>query len=225
MKAVIFDMDGVLVDSEPIHTLVLQGILADEGTDYTTEEVLQDGLGRSFPSQMGELILRLGLNKPIEHYATRFQEEILRCLGETAMPCPGAARLLDELGQRGYKLGLASSSASGIVSGTLEMLGFQDRFDVVVSGDMVAASKPDPDIFFLAAERLGVQPGECVVVEDSPRGVEGAKSAGMFVVAVRSGPVPESEISGADRVISSLEEFPWQVLGPSQHPPSRKTIA
>ena len=114
----------VLVDSEPIHTLVLQGILADEGTDYTTEEVLQDGLGRSFPSQMGELILRLGLNKPIEHYATRFQEEILRCLGETAMPCPGAARLLDELGQRGYKLGLASSSAGGIVGGHLGDTGF-----------------------------------------------------------------------------------------------------
>ena len=122
-------------------------------------------------------------------------------------------------------MALASSSASGIVNGTLAILGFQDRFEVIVSGEMAAASKPAPDIFLLAAQRLGVQPGECVVVEDSPRGVEGAKRAGMFVVAVRTAPVPESELSGADRVISSLGEFPlagagarlagvgWQVAG------------
>ena len=214
MKAVIFDMDGVLVDSEPIHTEVLQGILTDEGFDYSIEEVLHDGLGRSFPSQMGDLILRLGLDKPLEHYAARFEEEILRRLSEEAEPSPGAARLLDDLKQRGYKLGLASSSSSGIVHGTLAILGFQGCFEVVVSGDMTEASKPAPDIFLLAAERLGVQPQECVVVEDSPRGVEGAKRAGMFVVAVRSGPVPESEIADADRVIGSLDQFPWQVLGP-----------
>ena len=214
MKAVIFDMDGVLVDSEPIHTEVLQGILADEGFDYSIEEVLQDGLGRSFPSQMGELIDRLQLDKPLEHYASLFEESILLRLSREAGPAPGADHLLGELNQRGYKLGLASSSASGIVHGTLAILGFQDRFEVLVSGDMAGASKPAPDIFLLAADRLGVLPEECVVVEDSPRGVEGAKRAGMFVVAVRTRPVPESEIANADRVINSLEEFPWQALDP-----------
>ena len=214
MKAVIFDMDGVLVDSEPIHAAVFDRILADEGFDYPPEEVLQDGLGRTFPSQMGELIIRLGLDKPLEHYASLFEEGILRRLSQEAVPTPGAARLLDELRARGYKLGLASSSAGGIVHGTLAILGFRDRFEVVVSGEMAAASKPAPDIFLLAAEKLRVQPQECLVVEDSPRGVEGAKKAGMFVVAVRTGPVPESEIADADRVISSLDEFPWQALEP-----------
>ena len=214
MKAVIFDMDGVLVDSEPIHASVFDAILADEGFDYPAEDVLEEGLGRTFPSQMGELIVRLGLDKPLEHYAALFEEGILRRLAEEAVPAPGAAHLLDELNDRGYKLGLASSSASGIVHGTLAILGFQDRFEAIVSGDMAGASKPAPDIFLLAAERLGVQPGECLVVEDSPRGVEGAKRAGMFVVAVRTDPVPESELAGADVVISSLDEFPWQALAP-----------
>lgn len=214
MKAVIFDMDGVLVDSEPIHAAVFDQILADEGFDYPVEDVLEEGLGRTFPSQMGELIDRFGLDKPLEHYAALFEEGILRRLSEEAVPSPGAARLLDDLNGRGYKLGLASSSASGIVHGTLAVLGFQDLFEVIVSGDMAAASKPAPDIFLLTAERLGVRPGECLVLEDSPRGVEGAKRAGMFVVAVRTGPVPESELSGADNVINSLEDFPWDVLGP-----------
>ncbi len=213
MKAVIFDMDGVLVDSEPIHAAVFDGILADEGFDYSPEDVLEEGLGRTFPSQMGELIGRLGLDKPLEHYAALFEEGILRRLSEEAVPSSGAAKLLDDLKGRGYKLALASSSASGIVHGTLALLGFQDRFEVIVSGDMAAASKPAPDIFLLTAQKLGVQPGECIVVEDSPRGVEGAKRAGMFVVAVRTDPVPESEIAGADRVINSLDEFPWDVLG------------
>ncbi len=214
MKAVIFDMDGVLVDSEHIHAAVFDRMLANEGFDYPPEEVLQDGLGRTFQSQMGELIDRLGLDKPLEHYAALFEEGILGRLSEEGVPCPGAARLLDDLKQRGCKLGLASSSASGIVHGTLAILGFKDSFEVVVSGDMATASKPAPDIFLLAAQRLGVQPEDCVVVEDSPRGVEGAKRAGMFVVAVRTGPVPESEIASADRVISSLEDFPWDILEP-----------
>ncbi len=205
-------MDGVLVDSEPIHAAVFDGILADEGFDYPAEDVLEEGLGRTFPSQMGELIDRLGLDKPLGHYASLFEEGILRRLSEEAVPAPGAARLLDDLKHQGYKLGLASSSASGIVHGTLAILGFQDLFEVIVSGDMAAASKPAPDIFLLAAVRLGVQPGECLVVEDSPRGVEGAKRAGMFVVAVRTDPVPEAELAGANRVISSLDEFPWQAL-------------
>ena len=207
-------MDGVLVDSEPIHAAVFDGMLADEGFDYPSEDVLEEGLGRTFQSQMGELILRFELDKPLEHYAALFEKGILQRLAEEAVPSPGAARLLDDLKNQGYKLGLASSSASGIVNGTLAVLGFQDRFEVIVSGDMATASKPAPDIFLLTAERLGVQPAECIVVEDSPRGVEGAKRAGMFVVAVRTGPVTESEISGADLVIDSLDEFPWQVMDP-----------
>ena len=212
MQAVIFDMDGVLVDSEPLHTIALQNILAAEGFDYPSDEVIQDGLGRSFASHIGELIPRMGLPGTAEHYASRFQDQALRLLTESAGPSPGASALLDDLKRRGYKLGLASSSAKDIVWGTLRILGFDDRFDVVVSGDLVASSKPDPEIFLLAAERLGVDPKNCVVVEDSPRGIEGAKRAGMLVVAVRTDLAPLSEIALADHIVSTLTDFPHHVL-------------
>ena len=99
-----------------------------------------------------------------------------------------------------------------VVWGTLRILGFDDRFDVVVSGDLVASSNPDPEIFLLAAERLGVDPKNCVVVEDSPRGIEGAKRAGMMVVAVRTDLAPLSEIALADHIVSTLADFPHHVL-------------
>ena len=154
----------------------------------------------------------MGLPSTAEHYASRFQDQVLRLLAESAGPSPGASALLDDLKKRGYKLGLASSSARDIVWGTLRILGFDDRFDVVVSGDLVASSNPDPEIFLLAAERLGVDPKNCVVVEDSPRGIEGAKRAGMMVVAVRTDLAPLSEIALAYHIISTLADFPHHVL-------------
>jgi len=211
-RAVIFDMDGVLVDSEPLHTEAFRELLAEEGVDYSEERITQEGLGRAFASQMGEMIDRFSLPSPLEHYAAQFEEKVLQLLRDQARPSPGAAQALDELARRGCKLALASSSARAIVHGTLEFLGFERSFQVVVSGDLVTHSKPHPEIFLLAASRLGVRVRECIVVEDSPRGVEAGKRAGMVVVAVRTPLVAEAELASADHIIPSLWQFPYHLL-------------
>ena len=211
-RAVIFDMDGVLVDSEPLHTVAFQHILAEEGMKYSEEEITQDGLGRTFSSHMGELILRFGLPNPLEYYSTRFVREVLRLLTDKAEPSSGASEVLTGLRTRGLKLGLASSSSDPIVWGTLRILGFESSFDAVVSGDAVIHSKPHPEIFLIAAEKLGVEPSDCIVVEDSPRGVESGKRAGMTVVAVQTDMVSLSDIATADYIIESLTEFPYSLV-------------
>lgn len=200
-QAVIFDMDGVLVDSEPLHLEALNEVLAAEGHRLTEAEYLAYV---GVADEWADLIRRKGLRHAPEHYRERYHQAVLRALRRPLRPQPGVAALLDGVRARGLKVGLASSSRREWVAATLAALGFADRFDAVVSGEMVSRGKPAPDIFLLAAERLGVPPERCLVVEDAPAGVAAAKAAGMTVVAVRTPYTAGARLDAADLVLESL---------------------
>ena len=117
---------------------------------------------------------------------------------------PGVLGLLTEARERGIKLAVASSSPENWVSGHLSRLELADHFDIIVTADDVEKTKPDPALFFMAAAKLGIQPGEAIVLEDSQNGVNGAKRAGMFVVAVPNPITVKSDLSQADLLIESL---------------------
>ena len=120
---------------------------------------------------------------------------------------PGVKELLDASRQRDLKLAVASSSPENWVSGHLTRLGLSDYFDAIVTADDVEETKPNPALFLLAAEKLGVRPGDVIVLEDSPNGVHGAKRAGMFVVAVPNSITARADLGAADLQLSSLAEI------------------
>ena len=211
-RAVIFDLDGVLIDSEPKHLSALQRVLAADGFQMEELELISRGLGRTFASLIGELIAVLGLPRTLEYYSVQYHREVLRSLGKVAEPTSGAAQLLHRLKEDGYKLGLASSGPGSLVWPALRALQFQDTFDVVIPGDLVVHGKPDPEIFLEAARQLQVQPVDCVVIEDSPRGIEAAKRANMTAVGVVTERVPRTSLASAGYIIESLADFPLSIL-------------
>lgn len=183
--AIIFDLDGVLLDSEPIHYQMARQVLADDGLDLE-EATYRTYTGMSLEATWRDLVVRLRLPRPAEHYQSRYLDAVTRALEHPIDPAPGATALIEWLRRRGIPIGLASSSKQVWVEASLRAIGLEGVFDAVVSADQVAGAKPDPELYVLAAHRLGVSPGRCLAIEDSLPGVRSARAAGMDVVAVRT---------------------------------------
>lgn len=183
--AVVFDLDGVLLDSEPLHQRALTSVLAPRGHLLTDEEYVAL-VGLSQGETWAWLSARFRLEGDLAEYRDAYHAAVLRLLQSPLRPEPGACELVERLRRSGWKLGLASSSPSAWVEASLAGLGLNRAFEVAVTGDQVSRGKPDPEIFLTAAARLGVVPGRTVAIEDSLHGVEAARRAGMTVVAVRT---------------------------------------
>jgi len=204
ISAVIFDLDGLLADTERLHcqayqmTFLEQGITLEE-LDYC-EHWVRFGRGITDWVTLNNLTVdpySLRLRKS-EHYSA--------LLSSSLRPMDGALELLDRLhGEVG--LALASSSYRDAINGVLAGLNIARFFDVIVSGLDVAAVKPAPDIFLKAAHDLGVSPEECVVLEDAEKGVLAAYAAGMRCIAVPNDYTRHHDFSKATRVCSSLKEI------------------
>jgi HAD superfamily hydrolase (TIGR01509 family) len=206
IEAVVFDMDGVLLDSEPLHHQVVNALLAEEGAELALDEYL-NYVGTTLEDTWADVIARFGLRRTFEYYRDRYDEEILKVYQTQAELLPGAAWLIGELEGRGKRLAVASSSRTAWVETCLASVRLRERFEVVVTGDMVAHGKPDPEIYLLAAERLGVSAGGCLAIEDAPKGVESAARAGMLVIAVETPYTAHLETPGAAARISGLDRF------------------
>lgn len=196
-------MDGVLVDGEPLHFEAVNELLATEGRALSLEE---------YKPYMGtkagwtELIRDLGLTGTYEHYSALYRGLILTRYRERSEPLPGAIELVRGLRRHGMPLAVASSSIQPWVEACLEKLGVLDQFDALVTGGDVVNGKPDPEIYQLTAERLGVAPGRCLAFEDAPAGISSAKAAGMTVWAVRTEYTRGLELPGPHREFDSLTE-------------------
>ncbi|MGI8926199.1 MAG: HAD family hydrolase [Tepidiformaceae bacterium] len=201
--AVIFDMDGVLVDGEPLHFQAVNRLLGEEGRSLELER---------YKGYMGtkagwrELIGDLGLRHPEEHYSARYRDLIIEEYRACRTPLPGAVELVVGLRAAGVPLALASSSIRPWVDTCLESIGLAGAFEVLVAGEDVQHGKPDPEIYLLAAARLGVDPARCLAFEDAPAGVASASAAGMTCWAVRTEYTSGLPLPGAVRVLESLTE-------------------
>ncbi len=204
-RAVIFDMDGVLVDGEPLHFEIARRMLADEGVDFGMADY-QRYLGTTLEHTWEDLRARYGLARAYDEYAARYHREVTRSYEQDAELLPGAGELLRRLDERGLPLALASSSDRVWVDAAIHGLGIAARFDATVAGDEVSAGKPDPEIYLAAAAALGVEPAACIAVEDAPAGIASGRAAGMAVVAVRTEMTAGLELE-ADRIIDRLDQF------------------
>jgi len=210
IKAVIFDLDGVIVDTAHYHFLAWKRLAKELGIELT--EADNEKLKGVSRMQSLEVILALGGISLSDHDKeqlankknTWFVDYVERMVPEEIFP--GVKPLLVKLREKGIKVGLASSSKNART--VIQLLQIQHEFDTVVDGSMIVHSKPDPEIFLLAAKRLGVDPKDCVVFEDAEAGVEAALAAGMKCVGVGS---PE-QLGKADQVISRTGDFPVELL-------------
>jgi HAD superfamily hydrolase (TIGR01509 family) len=211
VQAVIFDMDGVLTDSEPRHFRALNRLLSHFGMALTAEHYASL-TGHSGLYTWRWLSENFGITGTFEEWRERYDPIIVSLLAEPAETLPGVRELMAEIRRRDLRMGVASTSRTSWVAAALGSLGISDCFDAVVSGDMVEHGKPAPDIYLLAAAQLAVVPASCLVIEDSAPGVESAKAAGMFVVQLRATPQAAPPLALADLVIEDLREFPLSLL-------------
>jgi HAD superfamily hydrolase (TIGR01509 family) len=221
IEAVLFDMDGVLVDSEPLHLEAARRLLATYGVSYSQEENAEF-IGFTDLEVFTILKTRHGLAPATDELARQFAAGLIELLARDAVPLPGVPAVLVGLRRAGYRLALASSSTPEVIAATLRALRIDGHFPTVVSSVEVGRGKPAPDVFLAAASRLGLPPGRCLVVEDSRNGVLAAKRAGMACVAVPCAATRHQEFVEADLVLGTLEELlpllPGSVRGTRARP-------
>jgi HAD superfamily hydrolase (TIGR01509 family) len=203
IQAAIFDMDGVLVDSEPLHARAEKKTLVPYGIELPKEEINHYmGMG-----------VKMMLNSLIEKYSLPLTEEALFRTHEKNLSdlfqaeleiMPGAIEIIGDLKNRKLKLALASSSSPGLIDMVLKIIGLKSAFDVVISGEQVVDGKPFPDIFIKTAGLLSIPPNRCAVIEDSKNGISAAKSAGMLCIGFRSPHSKNQDISQADYIVDNL---------------------
>jgi HAD superfamily hydrolase (TIGR01509 family) len=202
MEAVLFDMDGLLVDTEKVwyeaETEVVERLGGTWGRSHQQELV-----GGSLASTAAYIVRVTGTDVAPDVVGTWMIEAMTRRLADGVELMPGAAELLAEVRRAQVRTGLVTSSAAVIADAVLDVIG-RGNFDIVVTGDDVARHKPDPEPYLRAARLLGLPPGACAVLEDSPNGVTAATAAGCRVVAVPSVlPIPDAP---GRLVVRSLRE-------------------
>ncbi len=207
-KAIIFDMDGVLVDSEPHHVIIEKKLFARLNIDISDEEH-STYMGKATDVMWKEIIRdkKLSLNSE-QLVAQTILESKHHFLSQTKIkPMPGLVKLLEKLDKRKIPMAVASSSAQEIVDIILEIAGLKKYFLHMVSSEVVGGSKPEPDIFLYTAKLLSVKPGECIVIEDSTNGIRAAKAANMYCVAYNGASVDMQDQSLADVQINDYSEL------------------
>jgi HAD superfamily hydrolase (TIGR01509 family) len=203
LEGIIFDMDGVLIDSHPVHRAAWRKFLRTVGKDIGSEDLdfilegrRREEILRHFFGELPE--------ETVAEYGRRkdqlFQEDFDR-----VRPVPGIQTFLEKLKTAGMPAGIATSASSGRTWATLRALNLEDVFVAVVTGDDVSAGKPDPAVYRLAAKEMSLPPEELLVLEDAPCGVQAARSAGMRCIGVATNGRTDALLqAGAERVIPNF---------------------
>ncbi len=205
-RAAVFDMDGVLADSEPVYYEAINDVLAPLGKRMRPE--LQRAImGHGVAPTWETLARELDLQGPLDGLVQAYDRDLCRRLALVRETLPGVRELIDALHERRLPVAVASSSWPGWMEALLGGIRLSNAFDARVSATMVSHPKPAPDIYLLAAERLGVAPRRCVAIEDTPTGLAAAKAAGMLAVQVRAASTAFPPLPEADLVLESLRDF------------------
>ena len=205
MEAFIFDMDGVIIDSEPLHSRVKMETFAHFGLPFDEGDLAQY-MGRTSVDIFSDVLKK-------EHRTDVSVQEIVNykhahylelAVGGALEAIPGSLELIARLRAAGVSLALATSSWRRVVDAILVQFDLTEAFASVISGSELPKSKPDPAIYRLSAEALGVDPRKCVVLEDTAAGVAAAKGAGMYCIGFRSPHSGVQDLSRADEIVDDL---------------------
>jgi HAD superfamily hydrolase (TIGR01509 family) len=207
VAAVVFDLDGVIVDSEPVWERVRREYVGEHGGAWQADSQRRL-MGMSTDEWSRYLSAELRVDRAPKQVATDVIARMARAYTEGVPLIPGAVAAVRRLGQR-WPLGLASSSPQSLIKTALDAAGLGDAFGVLMSTEDMAAGKPAPDVYLAVAERLGVEARHCVAIEDSSNGVRSAAGAGMAVIAVphTAYPLDSDATSRTIQVLSTLDSL------------------
>lgn len=216
VDAVIFDMDGVLIDSEPLWRIAEIDVLTPIGVPMT-EEMAMSTMGMRTDEVVEHWFRRFPWEGPsLKEIEARIVERVIELIRERGEAKPGVFELIDRLQEKALPIAIASSSASEIIDAVVRQIGLYGRFRVMQSAEHEPYGKPHPGVYIAAARALQVTPSTCLAIEDSANGVLAAKAARMRVVAI-----PEHAVRGdrrfmiADAVLDSLLDFDLALLDQS----------
>ncbi|HJS92744.1 MAG TPA: HAD family phosphatase [Solirubrobacteraceae bacterium] len=213
-EAVLFDQDGVLVDSEGAWDAARRAVVAESGGSWK-DEATRAMMGMSAPEWSRYVRDELGVSLEPEEISDRVVARLLAGYSGELPLLPGAVEAVRRIAAR-WPVGLASSANREVIDAVLAGSGLAGVFGATVSGEEVAHGKPAPDIYLEAARRLGVDPARSAAVEDSTNGLRSAAAAGMLVVALPNRefpPAPEA-VGLAAAVLGSLDELTPELFSP-----------
>ena len=213
IDSVVFDLDGVLLDTEELWNEVREGLARERGGRWS-DRAQADMMGMSSTEWSAYMHDAVGLKESPEEISTEVVGRMLDSYEERLPLVDGAAEAVRRMAAR-WPLGLASSSNRELIDRALEVSGLAPLFRATVSSEEVARGKPAPDVYLEAARRLGVDPSGCGAVEDSASGIRSAHAAGMFVVAIpnRAFPPPGEALGLASAVLDSISELEPETFG------------
>jgi HAD superfamily hydrolase (TIGR01509 family) len=212
-RAVVFDLDGVLWDGEPLYHEAFNVVLKPYGHSIAlTDPAYTQIIGKSVEAAWYWMRERFELTESPAVFYRAYNEAVLDLMKQPREPLPGVRELLAELKARGIPVGLASASLRNWVDVTLQGLGLNGAFVTTATASEVERSKPAPDLYLLAANGLGVPPESCLAFEDTPSGIASAQAAGMFAVQVRASSTALPPQPEADVVIEKYSEFDLSLL-------------
>ncbi len=201
-------MDGVIIDSEPIHSRVKMDTFAHFNLPFDEAELVHY-MGRTSRVIFGETLAKHGRTDiTAADMAAYKHEHYLEVLESGAIePVAGSVELIKALHGAGIPIALATSSNVRAMNAVLDNFGIREYFTSILSGGELPESKPHPAIYLISAQRLGMKPEDCMVIEDTTNGIRAAKAAGMYCVAYRNPNSGEQDLSLADRVVDSFSEI------------------
>ncbi len=214
LEAVIFDMDGVLIDSEPFHLVVNEKIFANLGINLSEDEY-HSFIGTTHKDMWSTIKKRYNLPQSVPELVNmQVSGNINYIKNEEIGPIKikGVTELLSKIARENIKIGIASSSPTEVIELVLNKLGISDYFSGVVGGEEIKKGKPSPDIFLKAAKRLDAKPSDCIVIEDSKNGVLAAKAAGMRCVGFKNPNSGNQDLGKADLIVDNYNSLKVRIL-------------
>jgi beta-phosphoglucomutase family hydrolase len=207
IRAVIFDMDELMIDASSVHRKATNAVLRQRGFDISSipSRKWAGFYGKTLKDILAEIKGIYRFSETVDELLEEYQRVFYKNIRQNIKVMPGLYEILEML--RDYDLALASSGTRKYIHMVLDELELKDRFRAIVSGEDVKNGKPAPDIFLLAAKKLNCRPEDCVVLEDSANGVNAAKRAGMRCIGVENPHSPKQDLSNADIVVKSLKEI------------------
>ncbi len=219
IRAVVFDLDGLMFDTEALFFRVAAEVLESRGKRFTPE-IMRALIGRRAVNVAGWLKTMAGLEEAPDVILAEVRERFRAQVDTAVHPTAGLFTLLDHLHRRELPAAVATSSGRAYADGLLTRHGLADRFAFVLGSEDVTRGKPDPEIYRRAAERFAVPAGEMLVLEDSPAGVEAGRGAGAFTVGIPHEHSPAEALQAADLVVPRLDDPALLALVDGQ--PSRR---
>ncbi len=213
IKAVIFDMDGVMIETEPLQSKSFEHVLRNHGVEpeFNKDGVIQK-VGVTARDNLVMLKEKHGIDEDVDTLLAQKRAAYDELLRQNLFPKEGLLPLIKTLKEGGLKLAVASSSSLEQIQLVLHGLAVSGHFDGVVSGEDLPRGKPHPDIFLETARKLGIDPIRCLVLEDAESGVEAARAAHMKVIAVPNRYTQSHSFHTADAVVSSLQDVTWPLI-------------